>query len=77
MAKIADFGLARYLNIPYLNLTQNVQTLYFRAPEILLGENDYTIAIDMWSLGCIFGFIFLDKHLFTGKTEIEMIFNIF
>lgn len=49
--KLCDFGLARRISIP---LTQNVVTLWYRAPEILLGCRDYTQAIDLWSVGCIF-----------------------
>lgn len=51
--KIADFGLARSFGVPMRNFTHEVVTLYYRAPEILLGTNFYTIAVDLWSLGCI------------------------
>jgi len=52
--KIADFGLSRIFYEPGRPYTPNVQTLWYRAPELLLGSRDYTMAIDMWSVGCIF-----------------------
>jgi serine/threonine protein kinase len=52
--KIADFGLARLLMIPDKTLTHEVETLWYRAPEILLGQKRYTYAVDIWAVGCIF-----------------------
>lgn len=53
--KIADFGLARSFTYPMQPLTHEVVTLWYRAPEILLGQEIYTSAIDMWAVGCIIG----------------------
>ena len=52
--KIADFGLSRVCNTENSNLTLNIQTLNYKAPEILLGDVNYNISIDIWSIGCIF-----------------------
>ena len=52
--KLADFGLARAFSMPARNYTHEVVTLWYRAPEILLGAKGYTMAVDVWSLGCIF-----------------------
>lgn len=52
--KLADFGLARAFTYPLRNYTHEVITLWYRAPEILLGAKVYTMAVDLWSLGCIF-----------------------
>lgn len=52
--KLADFGLARAFGLPIKALTHEVVTLWYRAPEILLGSKIYTMAVDLWSLGCIF-----------------------
>ena len=52
--KIADFGLARLLMILDKTLTHEVETLWYRAPEILLGQKRYTSAVDVWAVGCIF-----------------------
>lgn len=52
--KLADFGLARSFNLPMRAYTHEVVTLWYRAPEILLGTKLYATAVDIWSLGCIF-----------------------
>ena len=51
--KIADFGLARAFSIPIRPYTKEVVTLWYRAPEILLGAADYSTPVDVWSAGCI------------------------
>jgi serine/threonine protein kinase len=53
--KIADFGLARSFTVPLPTLTHEVVTLWYRAPEILLGQKIYTPSVDIWSIGCIYG----------------------
>jgi serine/threonine protein kinase len=53
-AKIADFGLARSYSLPIRTYTHEVVTLWYRAPEILLGKKIYGTPVDIWSLGCIF-----------------------
>jgi cell division cycle 2-like protein len=50
--KIADFGLGRKFRPDY-TYTSKVVTLWYRAPELLLGTKQYTEKIDMWSVGCI------------------------
>ena len=52
--KLADFGLARAFSLPVRTYTHEVVTLWYRAPEILLGTKTYSTAVDVWSLGCIF-----------------------
>lgn len=52
--KLADFGLARAFGIPVRAYTHEVVTLWYRAPEILLGAKFYSTAVDVWSLACIF-----------------------
>merc|ERR1712091_33384 len=54
--KIADFGLARSFQEPLQPLAENgvVVTIWYRAPELLLGAKHYTHAIDLWAAGCIF-----------------------
>ncbi|OJT09453.1 Cyclin-dependent kinase G-2 [Trametes pubescens] len=77
--KVADFGLARRYGDPVGvgGLTQLVVTLWYRAPEILLGATTYSTAVDMWSVGCIFAELLLNEPLFQAKGEIEMISMIF
>ncbi|CAH2267972.1 jg8420 [Pararge aegeria aegeria] len=52
--KLADFGLARAFGIPVRAYTHEVVTLWYRAPEILLGTKFYSTAVDVWSLACIY-----------------------
>lgn len=77
--KLADFGLARSLvhNDPLGRLSPTVVTLWYRAPELLLGAVDYTAAVDMWSVGCIVAELLLHEPLFRAKVEQEQVSNIF
>lgn len=77
--KVADFGLARRYGDPVGvgGMTQLVVTLWYRAPEILLGAKTYTTAVDMWSVGCIFAELVLKEPLFQSKGEAETISMIF
>jgi len=77
--KVADFGLARRYGDPVGvgGVTQLVVTLWYRAPEILLGAKTYTTSVDMWSVGCIFAELLLKDPLFQAKGEIELIDMIF
>ncbi len=61
--KLADFGLARTFSIPMRPYTHEVITLWYRAPEILLGTKQYTCSVDVWSLGCIFAEM-VNEYLF-------------
>jgi cyclin-dependent kinase 12/13 len=66
--KLADFGLSR----PFAgqrNYTNRVVTLWYRAPELLLGSQRYGPGIDMWSAGCIMGELLLNSPLFPGPNE--------
>jgi len=76
--KLADFGLARAFGIPMRTYTHEVVTLWYRAPEVLLGSRHYSTSIDMWSVGCIFAEMAMQGHpLFPGDSEIDQIFRIF
>jgi len=76
--KLADFGLARAFGIPMRTYTHEVVTLWYRAPEVLLGSLHYSTAIDMWSVGCIFAEMAMQGvPLFPGDSEIDQIFKIF
>lgn len=73
IVKIADFGLARFCGPPVKPSTPQVVTLWYRAPEILLGAKTHGTAIDMWAMGCILGELLLNKPLLPGKSEIQQI----
>eukprot|EP00759_Apiculatamorpha_spiralis_P040372 PhF_6_TR38966/c0_g1_i1/m.58308 len=75
--KLADFGLARAFHVPTHTFTHEVVTLWYRAPEILLGEKHYCMAVDMWSVGCIFAELCRRKVLFRGDSEIGQMYEIF
>ena len=75
--KIADFGLARVFSVPIRPYTKEVLTLWYRAPEILLGSIEYNTSVDIWSVGCIFAEMYLKKPLFFGEYDIDQIFKIF
>jgi cyclin-dependent kinase 2 len=75
--KLADFGLARTFGLPLKSYTHEVVTLWYRAPEILLGQKVYSTAVDMWSIGCIFFEMAHKRPLFYGDSEIGQIFKIF
>ncbi|KAL3501048.1 hypothetical protein ACH5RR_035497 [Cinchona calisaya] len=75
--KICDFGLARQYGSPLKPYTHLVVTLWYRAPELLLGAKQYSTAIDMWSLGCIMAELLGKVPLFNGKTEIDQLDKIF
>ena len=63
--KLADFGLARAFGLPMRAYTHEVITLWYRSPEILLGSKSYDMAVDVWSLGCIFSEM-VSLHLHSG-----------
>jgi cell division cycle 2-like protein len=75
--KIADFGMARYFGDPPPKMTQLVVTLWYRAPELLLGAEKYGTAVDMWSIGCIFGELLTKEPLLQGKNEVDELSKIF
>lgn len=75
--KIGDFGMARGLSShpeeSYSFMTEYVATRWYRAPELLLSLNHYSLAIDLWSVGCIFAEMLGRKQLFPGKNYIHQL----
>ncbi|KAI6077710.1 Cell division protein kinase 10 [Aix galericulata] len=71
--KIADFGLARTYGMPPKPMTPKVVTLWYRAPELLLGTTTQTTSIDMWAVGCILAELLAHKPLLPGTSEIHQI----
>lgn len=77
--KLADFGLARSFAIPMNTFSSEVVTLWYRAPDVLMGSKNYLTSIDMWSVGCIFAEMAAGKPLFPGKSiedQLERIFEV-
>lgn len=57
--------------------TAEVVTLWYRAPELLLGASRYCGPVDVWSIGCIFAEMATGYALFPGRSDIDQIFKIF
>lgn len=77
MLKLADFGLARAFGVPVRNYSHEVVTLWYRAPDVLLGSRKYSTPIDIWSAGCIFAEMVTGKPLFPGANEADELRLIF
>lgn len=75
--KIADFGLARGFGVPVSSYSHEVVTLWYRAPDVLLGATNYSTAIDMWSVGCIMAEMYRGAPLFAGKDNEDQLRRIF
>ncbi|PRP80443.1 hypothetical protein PROFUN_11898 [Planoprotostelium fungivorum] len=75
--KLADYGLGRAFAVPCRSFTHEVVTLWYRAPEILLGGKIYATPVDMWSVGCIFAEMVTRQPLFPGDSEIDELYRIF
>jgi len=77
--KLADFGLTTsFLGTNYLS--NNVVSLYYRPPELLMGSHNYGPEIDMWSVGCILVEMITNNYLFAGSNEseqLDLIFRVF
>ncbi|KAI7749900.1 hypothetical protein M8C21_014073, partial [Ambrosia artemisiifolia] len=77
MLKIADPGLARAYKVPLSKYTHEILTLWYRAPEVLLGSTHYSTAVDMWSVGCIFAELVTNAAIFAGDSELQKLLHIF
>ena len=75
--KLADFGLARAFGIPVRSYTHEVVTLWYRAPDVLLGSRKYSTPVDMWSVGCIFSEMVTGQPLLPGGSENDQLLRIF
>ncbi|GJN13944.1 hypothetical protein PR202_gb00705 [Eleusine coracana subsp. coracana] len=75
--KIADLGLGRAFTVPMKSYTHEIVTLWYRAPEVLLGATHYSTGVDMWSVGCIFAEMVRRQPLFPGDSELQQLLHIF
>ncbi|KDD75737.1 protein kinase [Helicosporidium sp. ATCC 50920] len=73
---LCDFGLARAYGSPQRDYTQLVVTLWYRAPELLLGQRAYGAAVDVWSLGCLAVELLTGSPCFQGRGEIDQLAQI-
>lgn len=79
--KLADFGLARfYAKRSKLDYTNRVITIWYRSPELLLGETQYGPAVDIWSASCVLVEIFTRHAIFPGDggeiNQLDKIYNV-
>uniref|UniRef100_A0A8C5AV04 Protein kinase domain-containing protein n=1 Tax=Gadus morhua TaxID=8049 RepID=A0A8C5AV04_GADMO len=77
--KLADFGLARAKSVPTKTYSNEVVTLWYRPPDVLLGSSEYSTQIDMWGVGCILYEMAAGRPLFPGSTvddELHLIFRL-
>lgn len=75
--KLGDFGLARTFGIPVNTFSSEVVTLWYRAPDVLMGSRTYCTSIDIWSCGCILAEMVMGKALFPGTNDDEQLKMIF
>lgn len=77
--KIADFGLSRIFEkdddhrVRKRQYSHQVATRWYRAPELLYGARNYTEAVDVWSVGCIFGELVNFSPIFPGENDIDQL----
>ncbi|XP_051186079.1 cyclin-dependent kinase B1-1 [Lolium perenne] len=77
LLKIADLGLSRAFTVPMKSYTHEIVTLWYRAPEVLLGATHYSTGVDIWSIGCIFAEMVRRQALFPGDSELQQLLHIF
>lgn len=80
LLKFADFGLARFFSKSrQLDYTNRVITIWYRPPELLLGETRYGPAVDIWSAACVYIEMFTKKAVFPGEggeiSQLDKLYN--
>ena len=78
--KYADFGLARFFSKSrQADYTNRVITIWYRPPELLLGETRYGPAVDVWSAACVYVEMFTKKAVFPGEggeiSQLDKLYN--
>jgi serine/threonine protein kinase len=77
MMKVIDYGMAKEIEFEDRPMTNEVGSLYYRAPELLLGSKRYDFSVDVWSLGCVFYEMLTRKVLFKGENQLDQVKKIF
>ncbi|XP_010546634.1 PREDICTED: probable serine/threonine-protein kinase At1g54610 [Tarenaya hassleriana] len=76
--RIGDFGLATFFDPSSRQpMTNRVVTLWYRAPELLLGVVEYGVGIDLWSAGCILAELLSGRPIMPGRNEVEQLHRIY
>lgn len=68
--KLGDFGLARAKSIPSKTYSDEVVTLWYRPPDLLMGSTDYSTSLDIWGVGCIFMEMIIGSAVFPGLNDV-------
>lgn len=76
VVKLCDFGFARIMTYTIEPCTEYVATRWYRAPELLVGEQQYGAAIDIWATGCLFAEMLSGEPLFPGESDIDQLYLI-
>ncbi|KAH7103982.1 kinase-like domain-containing protein [Auriculariales sp. MPI-PUGE-AT-0066] len=74
--QLGDFGLARAFGVPVNTFSNEVVTLWYRAPDVLMGSKTYSTSIDTWSCGCIFAEMIEGTALFRGRDNVDQLSRI-
>lgn len=75
--KLADFGLAKKASFLQRRKSNAIVSLWYRAPEIILGSEDYFMGVDIWSVGCIFAELFQTRPVFMCRNEKDVLRKVF
>ncbi|XP_045476166.1 cyclin-dependent kinase-like 2 isoform X2 [Harmonia axyridis] len=76
VVKLCDFGFARLATNTNEPLTDYVATRWYRAPELLVGDQGYGTGVDIWAIGCLFAEMMTGEPLFPGESDIDQLFLI-
>ncbi|XP_014219101.1 cyclin-dependent kinase-like 1 isoform X3 [Copidosoma floridanum] len=75
VVKLCDFGFARMLS-PGENYTEYVATRWYRAPELLVGDTQYSTPVDVWAIGCVYAELIRGEALWPGKSDVDQLYLI-
>ena len=75
--KIGDLGLARSKRLPVREMSKDIMTLWYRAPEVMLHNLKYDISLDLWTIGVIIYEMLSGEVMFQANSEIGMLNKIF
>ncbi|XP_063627818.1 cyclin-dependent kinase-like 4 isoform X2 [Cydia splendana] len=75
VVKLCDFGFARMIS-PGESYTDYVATRWYRAPELLVGDTQYSAPVDVWAIGCVFAELLSSEALWPGKSDLDQLYLI-
>lgn len=73
--KLCDFGSAKQLVLGEPNVSY-ICSRYYRAPELIFGNSNYTTNIDVWSVGCVIAELMLGQPIFPGESGVDQLVEI-